>query len=390
MIELLPNAAASRAAEKSDFCFLPSLEESIVGLAALRQKRVSSEAFSRLLKKAGGCIGSLITAPSDLKREFADFFFNLDSRSKRELLRQDILRWQKSGIFCVTLGSKAYPALLTEISDPPVMLFFQGEGIERINTFPIVSIVGSRKATEDGRRISHLFARAIAEAGGAVCSGLAYGVDANAHKGALDAKCDFPTLAVLGGGLDKIYPAANRCLAQSILDRGGLLLSQFEPGQSPLPRNFLNRNRVVSGLSLGVIVIQAASRSGSLATARYALEQGRELAVVPSSILDPAWEGSNALLREGAHVLTATKDLKVLFPFLKIKENKKESAEHLELTEQQRAILRELAPRHSVHIDDLLLSVKCSISEMTFALHELETKSLVEQLTGNEFALKKR
>jgi DNA processing protein len=171
---------------------------------------------------------------------------------------------------------------------------------------PQLAIVGSRKPTAGGRDNARDFARAVCKLGLTVTSGLALGIDANAHSGALDMAC--PTVAVLGNGMDRIYPARHRNLADNIRQHGALL-SEFPPGTPPLAAHFPQRNRIISGLSLGVLVIEAALRSGSLITARLGAEQGREVFAIPGSIHNPLARGCHYLLRDGAHLVECPGDI---------------------------------------------------------------------------------
>jgi DNA processing protein len=198
-----------------------------------------------------------------------------------------------------------YPKLLTAISDAPDALFVRGTLPQ--GTVPCVAIVGTRKATTEGKRLARDIARDLAEHGITIVSGLALGIDAAAHGGALDA--GGTTLAVLANGLDSVYPAANGGLAERILEHGGALVSEYPEGTPALPHQFLARNRIVSGLSLGTVIIEAPVHSGALATARNAANQGREVFVVPGPAGHPNFLGSHMLLRNGARIVTSADDI---------------------------------------------------------------------------------
>ncbi len=204
----------------------------------------------------------------------------------------------------LTLAHPDYPPRLREIPDPPLVLFVQGDA--EVLQVPQLAIVGSRNPTPVGAETARAFARALAEAGLAVTSGLALGVDGAAHRGALDA--GGLTVAVAGNGLDRVYPAAHRRLAMQIA-ASGVLVSEFPPGTPPLAGNFPRRNRVISGLSLGVLVVEAARRSGSLITARLASAQGREVFAIPGSIHNPLARGCHALIRQGAKLVETARDV---------------------------------------------------------------------------------
>lgn len=208
------------------------------------------------------------------------------------------------GRHLVTINDKAYPALLREIADPPVVLFAQGcpEVLKTIQ----IGIVGSRNPDVAGQKAANVFAGALVAAGVTITSGLALGVDSCGHQGAL--KASGYTIAVMGNGLDMIYPARHKALAERIIENG-VLVSEFSPGTKPIPTNFPRRNRIISGMSTGILVVQAALRSGSLITARYAMEQGREVFAIPGSIHNPLAKGCHALIKQGAKLVESVDDV---------------------------------------------------------------------------------
>jgi len=210
-------------------------------------------------------------------------------------------RLEREDIRAVFPSDSAYPPLLKEISWPPLALYVRGDFPAPATTVG-VAIVGTRKATEDGCDLARRFANDIALAGHTVVSGLAFGIDAAAHAGCLDAHGR--TIAVLANGLDAVYPRTNERLARRVLENGGALVSEYPPGAPPLPHRFLERNRIVSGLSRGVVIIEAPDRSGSLATARFALDQNRDVFVVPGPAGHPNFHGSHNLIRAGAELVT--------------------------------------------------------------------------------------
>lgn len=204
----------------------------------------------------------------------------------------------------VTWHDNRYPSNLREIADPPVALFVAGDP-DTLNLTQL-GIVGSRNPSVTGRRMASQLANQLARTGFAIASGLALGIDYCAHKGTLDA--DGYTIAVLGSGPDKIYPARHRKLAENI-SRQGALVSEFPPGTLPLARHFPRRNRIISGLSIGILVVEADKRSGSLITARYAVEQGREVFAVPGSIYNPLAKGCHYLIKQGAKLVESIEDI---------------------------------------------------------------------------------
>jgi DNA processing protein len=219
------------------------------------------------------------------------------------------LAWLARGDgFLVTLADADYPALLLDTADPPVLLYARGR--RELLARPAVGIVGSRNPTPQGAANASAFAKSLADAGLAVVSGLALGVDAAAHRGALEATAidAGSTIAVIGTGIDRIYPASNKELAHAIATRG-LLLTEYAFGTPPLKENFPRRNRIISGLSQGVLVVEAAVQSGSLITARLAGEQGREVMAIPGSIHSPQARGCHALIKQGAKLVESAQDV---------------------------------------------------------------------------------
>lgn len=204
----------------------------------------------------------------------------------------------------LTLHDPAYPPLLRQLSDAPPVLFVRG-AVEVLST-PQLAIVGSRNPTPGGAEAAYEFAAHLARAGLTITSGLALGIDAASHRGTLAA--DGATIAVAATGLDRVYPASHRELAHDITVRGALV-SEFPPGTPPLPEHFPRRNRIISGLSLGTLVVEAALRSGSLITARHAVEQGREVFAIPGSIQSPLARGCHALIRQGAKLVERANDI---------------------------------------------------------------------------------
>jgi DNA processing protein len=224
--------------------------------------------------------------------------------SEWEAVDNDLAWLEKPGNHILTLGDDRYPALLREIPDPPPVLFVHGD--PALLHHPQLAMVGSRNPSPGGRDNALNFARHLAAAGLTVTSGLAIGIDGAAHQGALDGEGH--TVAVTGTGLDRVYPASQRELAHRIADQG-VLVSEFSPGTPPLAANFPRRNRIISGLSIGTLVVEAALKSGSLITARLALEQGREVFAIPGSIHNPLARGCHTLIRQGAKLVETASDI---------------------------------------------------------------------------------
>ncbi|MGY8868895.1 MAG: DNA-processing protein DprA [Pseudomonadales bacterium] len=210
--------------------------------------------------------------------------------------QQFVEQLQRINVQCLLADDDTYPALLREAPDHPVMLFLQGN-IDALH-LPMVSVVGSRSASAAGLRHAYQFSKALSAGGFVVTSGMALGIDGAAHQAAVD--LGLPTVAVMGTGSDRIYPRRHKKLSEKILETGGALVTELLPGSGPLAAHFPRRNRIISGLSTGVLVVEAALKSGSLITARMALNQGREVFALPGSIDHPGSRGCHALIREGA------------------------------------------------------------------------------------------
>ncbi len=204
-------------------------------------------------------------------------------------------------------GDKGYPTLLAQIPDPPPSLWLRGEAEAELLASPAVAIVGARACSGYGRSVARMLASEAAAAGVVVVSGLARGVDGEAHRGALGA--GGLTVAVLGCGIDRDYPAAHAELARSIVATGGLIVSEYEPGVEPAPWRFPARNRIIAGLARATVVVEARERSGALITADFALEDGRDVLVVPGEITSALSAGANGLLRQGATPVTCAADV---------------------------------------------------------------------------------
>jgi DNA processing protein len=298
------------------------------------------------------------------------------------------------------LDDGVYPALLREIFDPPITLYLKGAWGKCFDQ-PCVAIVGSRRSSTYGQNAASMLARDLAKRGLTIISGLARGIDAAAHRGALEA--GGRTVAVIGTGLDQVYPRDHRKLAEEITAAGGAIVSEFPLETPPAPQNFPYRNRVISGLSLGVLVVEAAENSGSLITARLALEQGREVFAVPGNITSRNSFGTNYLIKgAGAKLVQQWQDIvaelppeiaaRLLPPELG-KKGEKGLVEQLslvpaDLSETEHAVFRLLSPDEAVHIDELAEASKLSVPELTGALLGLEMRELVRQLPGKCFVKK--
>jgi len=278
----------------------------------------------------------------------------------------------------ITLGDAAYPAQLLQIADPPLLLFAEGQ-IELL-PLPSVAIVGTRNPTPQGEDNAREFAAALSREGLVVVSGLAVGIDAAAHEGALLGKAG--TVAVLGTGPDQPYPTRNARLAERIVAQGGLLLSEFAPGTPPLKENFPRRNRIIAGLALGTLVVEAALRSGSRITARLATEAGREVFAIPGSIHSPQSKGCHALIKQGAKLVEVAADILEELKLARSVPAAEASGGAFE-SEEGRGdpVLRALG-HDPATIDALLARTGWSAAELSARLLELEMAGQVARLPG--------
>lgn len=271
----------------------------------------------------------------------------------------------------LTLHDPAYPALLAQIPDPPLMLYIKGR-IELLAR-PLVAVVGSRNASQQGRANAEGFARALSQAGLCVVSGMALGVDTAAHQGALDGAGS--TIAVIGTGIDRVYPARNRELAHRIA-AAGCIVSEYALGTPPVAANFPRRNRIISGLSAGVLVVEAAAGSGSLITAQLAAEQGREVFAIPGSIHSALAKGCHQLIREGAQLVETVDEVLAAMRCSPLAAPKPAAAE-----EGGDELLAALG-HDPVGIDALLDRMGGDAGLLGGRLLALELAGLVEQLPG--------
>jgi len=283
----------------------------------------------------------------------------------------------------ITLLDPEYPRLLREIEDPPVVLYVKGEG--EIDTARTLAIVGTRRASGYGRAVAHKLASELAQLGLIVASGLALGIDTAAHRGALAG--GGITVAVLGSGLTHLYPAQNRALVRKIEDMGGLILSEFPLATPPARWTFPQRNRIISGLSRGVIVVEAPERSGALITARFALEQGREVFAVPGPITSTSSRGTNRLIQDGARLVTEVADVLSEFPDLAelIHPAAPATEKRIDSLTPLEERVYELIGLEPIHIDDIIARGNISPSEAAHALLTLQMENLIQEVEGRRY-----
>ncbi|MFA5933534.1 MAG: DNA-processing protein DprA [Microgenomates group bacterium] len=286
----------------------------------------------------------------------------------------------KSGIKILTIYDEAYPKLLKEIYDPPIILYYLGEILP--SDKKTIAIVGTRKITGYGEIITKKFATDLANSGLTIVSGLAHGVDTCAHKAVVEAKGR--TLAILGGGLKNIFPPENIKLAYKIAEGFGAVISEFAPDEPSLPGNFPARNRIISGLSLATLVTEAAEDSGSLITAKLALDQGREVFAIPGPITSELSKGPSSLIKQGAKLVTEPAEILEELGLERFKRKDLGIMNDIKLSEVEQKICDSLE-NESQHIDDLCRSLKLSAAMVSASLIKLEIQGLVKNLGGGNY-----
>lgn len=325
-----------------------------------------------------------------LTEKFLEFRQKFDPKKEFERLRKD-------GITVLAVDSEEYPESLKNISDPPICLYIKGsisnffDGkpqtakklISSPSTKTCFAIVGTRKPTIYGQQITYKFAYELAMAGFIIVSGLAHGVDAIAHQATIDA--GGKTIAVLGCGVNIIYPAANRNLYFNIIKTGGAVISEFPPDQTVLKGLFISRNRIISGLSRGVLIAEGLKDSGALITARCAGEQGKEVFAPPSPITSDMSQAPNFLLKQGAKLVTSIEDIMEEFD-MKITPRKKEDIRK-NLTEIGKLIF-DILSKNPQTVDDLAIDLSKTVPEILNAISVMEIEGIVEKNQEKKYQIK--
>lgn len=363
---------------------------------------VGPRAATKLLERFGSAEAVFNARRTELEglRLRPETIESLIKKEFQEHATEEIKKVRELGGDILVLDDGVYPALLREIADPPVVLYVKGDWQSCFDA-PCVGFVGSRRASTYGVNASQMLARDLAKKGVCVVSGLARGIDAAAHRGAVET--GGKTVAVLGTGIDQVYPKENKALVAEILATGGALLSQFPLETPPLPENFPYRNRIISGLSLGVVIVEATERSGSLITARLAIEQNREVFAVPGNITSSNSYGTNYLIKSaGAKLVQQWQDIAAemppeiaaqLLPPETTKEASKMSKAQSELvpadlTANERSVWQQLSADEAMQIDSLQSETGFSFGDLNAALLGLEMRELIRVLPGKCFARK--
>ncbi len=321
------------------------------------------------------------------------FSADLSQKTKDLLLKgrcsinpdQEWKRFQTHSIILLSKSDPSYPELLREALDSPYILYARGT-YDWSRPRPLIAIVGSRKYTNYGERAAYRLGEDLARSGCVVVSGLAYGIDALAHEAALEAGME--TIAVMGNGLDdaSLYPRNNVALAKRIAGHGALV-SEYPPGTPANTYTFPMRNRIIAGMSLGVVVIEAAEESGSLITARLALDYNREVFAIPGSIFSPVSTGTNRLIREGAKIVTSVSDILEEFPALIPATQSDDTAitgASAGLSPEEQRVLRCLS-HEPIHVDKIIQAATLETAAVSSILSMLEIKGLVKNVGGMNY-----
>jgi DNA processing protein len=340
-------------------------------------KGIGAVRFQRLLDRFGDGESAWKAAPADL----AGAGLNLKMIERLVSVREKVdlsLIWDQihsKGIRVLTWMDELYPQRLKEIEQPPPVLYMRGE-LSQEDTWA-VAIVGTRRVTPYGRQVTEEIASFLAANGVTIISGLARGVDAIAHNVAL--RAGGRTLAVLGSGVDKIYPPENRAMADQIMQHGAVL-SDYVPGTPPESTNFPPRNRIISGLSMAVVVIEAGETSGALITAEFAAEQGREVFAVPGNILAPQSKGTNKLIQRGAHPLLSASDIMEALNLTRVGHHK--AARKALPADEVESKLYEAIGEEPIHVDEIRNLTGLPVEKVSATLVMMELKGMVRQV-GN-------
>lgn len=362
-------------------------QEQAAALALLRMPGIGPITFQRLVAHFGSCDGVLSAGgPGWVQAGLPAAIVALLRTPNWPLVETD-LRWlEQPGHHLLRLGEPAYPALLATLADAPPLLFVRGD--PEALTQAALAVVGSRNPTTSGRRLASRFAADLTRCGLVVISGLAVGIDAAAHRGALEA--GGLSVAVCGTGLDTVYPRTHAALAEQLIAEGALV-SEWPPGTPALPAHFPRRNRIISALSLGTLVVEAALRSGSLITARLAAEQGREVFAIPGSIDNPLARGCHALIRQGAKLVESVADILEELPasLAAARAQQSPSADDAHshpttIPEETRTLLNAMGYT-PVTVDELVERLGLTAQMLSSMLLAMELQGLVEALPGGRY-----
>lgn len=349
---------------------------------------VGSARSAQLVEEFGSAQGALDASPAEIARLSGIGFqtaLSIVRFNDYDAVERQINRAHQVGAEMISRWDDRYPVLLKEIYDPPAFLWVRGVMKSGDQDKRSIAVVGTRRASEYGKRVAHEFASVLAGIGCTVVSGLAYGIDAQAHRAALEA--DGRTIAVLGSGVDRIYPGRHTRLARAMMERGAVV-SEYPMGEKPDGPNFPRRNRVISGIARGTIIVEAYDEGGALITARLAVEENREVFAVPGPIHSKSSRGANALIRDGVAKLVQRVD-DVLNEFGIIQNTGVSGFDSVDagsLSPEERRLCRALTPE-PMHIDHICVGSGLDPAMALAYLLGLEFKGIVRQMAGKQFFL---
>lgn len=364
-------------------------DERLDWLQLIRTETIGPITFSRLVARFGSARSAIDALPRLAAKAGRKLPLKPSSRADAEA---ELARAEDAGARLVAICEADYPQILVNIPDPPPVIYLRGHS--SLFSRPAVAVIGARNASGVGRKIARNLAEGLGANGVVVVSGLARGIDGAAHEAALSTG----TIAVVAGGVDVVYPPEHAELTAAIAKEGALI-SEQPPGAEPTARDFPRRNRIIAGLSRGVVVVEAASRSGTLITARFALEQGREVFAVPGSPLDPRCQGANRLIREGAALVQSADDiLEALAGQLRAAEEPgrsfmdwtPEPGNDYGSTEfmRTRGLVKEILSFTPLHRDEILREAEAPASLVIDALIDIVLAGEAEEHSGGRFSLK--
>lgn len=364
-----------------------SARERLDWLRLIRSENVGPITFYKLIERYGSAARALEALP-ELAQRGGGKALRIHPAGEAE---REVARLEKVGARLIARGEPDYPRYLAEVEDAPPLITVLGH--PALLNRPALGVVGARNASLSGRRIAESFSRDIGQAGYVIVSGLARGIDTAAHGATLDSG----TVAVIAGGIDVVYPPENETLYRDIAARG-CIVAESPFGTEPLARHFPRRNRIISGISLGVLIVEAAAKSGSLITARMALEQNREVFAVPGSPLDPRSEGANSLIKDGAHIATRAADIVDILRGLKVQSLRDRPGDNWQggaesdgagqkIDDNLRQRVLENLSYSPIPLDLLIRELKAPIPHILTIILELELAGRIERQAGNKVNL---
>ncbi len=347
----------------------------------LGERGVSAKKFFsivNLFESVDEAIANFCT-DDDVKKIIGENYDKIATDWKYNNVEDVIAEMLANNVFALTCYSDDFPQQLTYIDDQPYVLFCKGN--KHLLNQDCIAVIGTRKPSVYGRRVAKDFTAVLTEKF-VIVSGLAYGIDSIAHESALEN--EGKTIAVLGSGLLNVYPSSNKSLAQKIVDNNGLVISEYGLHEQPFSYHFPHRNRIVSGISRGLLVCQAPAKSGTSTTVELALEQGKDLFVVPGEVYDFGYTGSNRLIKQmQASCVTSPRDIIEYYHF----DSQSEQKQSYQLTIDEQMIVNVLTNNGQCTFDQLVFETKISLSDLNFLLANLELKSIIAKLPGNIYRL---